>query len=86
MWVASPSAYHINDLMIVDYYGKVGWNSYDFRYLGFRPIVCLKSDTQLIKNEDGSYTIYAPPKNNNIESSDYGAEVKGYDCENSAGV
>ena len=38
-------------------YGNVSGTDYnDFSY-GFRPIVCLKSDVELIKNDDGSYTI-----------------------------
>ena len=49
---------------------------------GFRPLVCLKSGTKLEKNDDGSYTIVEPPKNNNIDpETDYGAIVKGYECE-----
>ncbi len=86
MWVASPSANDSYYLMIVYCTGYVDGASYSRSNLGFRPLVCLKSDVRLEKNDDGSYTIVEPPKNNNIEPSDYGAEVKGYESEYSDAV
>ena len=81
-WVASPSAFGTSALMNVACYGNVGWYGYNSASYGFRPLVCLKSDVKLEKNDDGSYTIVEPPKNNNIDpETDYGAIVKGYECE-----
>lgn len=37
--------------------GHVNGAEYNDIFNGFRPIVCLKSDVQLRKNDDGSYTI-----------------------------
>ena len=52
---------------------------------GIRPIVCLKSDTELEKTEDGSLWIkddLIDAKDiSNVPASYYGAEVKGYTCE-----
>ena len=86
MWIASPSANDQKHLMGVNDGGYIGCYNYSNAANGFRPLVCLKSDTQLEKNSDGSYTIVEPPKNNNIKPSDYGATVKGYTCTNSAAV
>lgn len=57
MWLASPSASSENDLMYVNFDGNVDSNNYSFANPGFRPIVCLKSDTKLEDNGDGTYTI-----------------------------
>ena len=56
-WVASPSAYNTGCVMNVYCNGNVGNNYYNNNYIGFRPLVSLKSDVQLQKNEDGTYTI-----------------------------
>ncbi len=56
-WVASPSANGTDYVMNVSYDGYVNY-SYSSNYcIGFRPLVSLKSDVQLQKNEDGTYTI-----------------------------
>lgn len=57
MWVASPSAHNTNGVMDVGYYGSVGINTFNASNIGFRPLVSLKSDIQLQKNADGTYTI-----------------------------
>ncbi len=57
MWLASPSAYGSSSVMDVYSNGDVSGASYDNDRLGFRPLVCLKSDIHLEKSEDGNYTI-----------------------------
>lgn len=58
MWLASPSANAPNRVMAVDSIGDVSYRaSFSSTNYGFRPLVCLKSDVQLQKNADGSYTI-----------------------------
>ena len=84
-WISSPY-YDSSEIINIYSNGRVGAYSYSSTTNGLRPIVCLKSDIQLEKNPDGSYTIVEPPKNNNIKPSDYGATVKGYTCTNSAAV
>ena len=84
--LASPSAYENYHEIGAFTGGLDAVIASDVFGTGLRPIVCLKSDVHLQKNSDGSYTIVELPKNNNIESSDYGAKVKGYDCENNDGV
>ena len=62
-WIASPSNY--NDwighagfsLLSVYYSGTTTYSSYYANDIGFRPIVCLKSDVNLILQKDGSYQI-----------------------------
>ena len=82
MWLASTSAYGYIEMMSVNCDGDVNGYDYTNSIFGFRPIVCLKSDVKLEKNADGSFTIVEPPKNNNIDpETDYGAIVKGYECE-----
>lgn len=53
MWLASPSAYGNRAVMFVGYNGGVSFGYYDNVYVGFRPLVCLKSDIQLEAYEDG---------------------------------
>ena len=57
MWLASPSAGAATNVMYVDYDGDVSNGKYDNGRYGFRPLVSLKSNVQLQKNEDGTYTI-----------------------------
>ena len=57
MWVASPSAGSASNVMLVYFSGHVTNYSYIYDCYGFRPLVSLKSDVQLQKNEDGTYTI-----------------------------
>lgn len=56
-WVASPSDGYPYYVMNVSCGGDVyGVNNANYT-VGFRPLVSLKSDVQLQKNEDGTYTI-----------------------------
>ena len=57
MWLASPSADSSSELMGVYSSGKFTYYSYSSTNPGFRPVVCLKSNTKLEKNEDGTYRI-----------------------------
>ena len=43
--------------MSVRYTGAASYDSYTSTILGFRPIVCLKSNVKLVEKEDGSYKI-----------------------------
>ena len=57
MWLASPSAfsdYHLGD---VDRFCNIAYYAYAENNLGFRPLVCLKSNTQLQKTGDTTYQI-----------------------------
>ena len=47
MWLASPSAYNGNCVMAVAFDGYVGGGNYSNTDLGFRPLVCLKSNILL---------------------------------------
>lgn len=53
MWIASPSAYNIYSVMYVSYSGSVHNSGYSNIHGAFRPIVCLKSNVLLEKDEDG---------------------------------
>ena len=55
MWLASPSAYGTSYVVYVNYAGFVGCYNYNYTGadLGFRPLVCLKSDIQLEADGDG---------------------------------
>ena len=57
MWLASPSAYNAGYVMLVNYGGGVGTNSYDYTLYGFRPLVSLKSEVELRKTGDNTYEI-----------------------------
>ena len=56
MWVASPSDAS-NIVCIVYYDGFVGHYIYDGSIVGFRPLVCLQSNVQLEKQQDGSFLL-----------------------------
>ena len=56
-WLASPSAYGTDSVMIVGYYGRVGNYDYDNDDSGFRPLVCLQSNVTLEKVSDTEYAI-----------------------------
>ena len=56
-WLASPSADDPNRVMCVYCSGGVSNNYYDRYNLGFRPLVCLKSDVTLEKVSDTEYAI-----------------------------
>lgn len=53
MWVASPSAILTNVVMYVNYDGNVNGTYYNSSDIGFRPLVCLKSNVQLQESGDG---------------------------------
>ena len=53
MCMASPSAYDANDVMSVRYDGRVDYYYYNRPYLGFRPLVCLKSGIKLQESGNG---------------------------------
>ena len=55
-WLASPSAYNPNTVVIVNS-GGVTYYDYDYDNYGFRPLVCLKSDVTLEKVSDTEYAI-----------------------------
>lgn len=57
MWLASPSYNHVYNVMSLNYNGDVGYKNYTSNDLGFRPVVCLKSDVQLQKTGDFTYQI-----------------------------
>ena len=53
-WLASPSSRNTDRVMVV-YYNGIG-DYYDTN-IGFRPLVCLNSDVELERQENGSYLI-----------------------------
>ena len=57
VWVASPSIGGADHIFYVNSNGGVHRGLYNQNNIGFRPLVCLKSDVQLQKNADGTYTI-----------------------------
>lgn len=57
MWLASPSYFKASDVMIAHSDGSVTNNDYTFGIPGFRPLVCLSSDIQLEKLDNGNYRI-----------------------------
>ena len=56
-WLASPSANDTDYVMYVSCSGGVSINYYFTSYIGFRPLVCLKSDVTLEKVSDTEYAI-----------------------------
>ena len=59
MWLASPSAYHPYNVMVVRFSGLVYYYYYsltDYGY-GFRPLVCLESRIELKKTGENIYEI-----------------------------
>ncbi len=60
MWLASPSAFSVNDIMYVYPFVSINYNNYGYYTrdsVGFRPLVCLSNDVQLEKKESGIYVI-----------------------------
>ena len=59
MWIASPHAYSNNHLTVATCNARIEYRDYTsaYSYPGFRPVVCLKSDTLLEKQSDGTYLI-----------------------------
>lgn len=56
-WIASPSACDASDVVRVDCNGNFYSNSYSTCSIGFRPVICLKSNISLIRNDDGSIAL-----------------------------
>ena len=56
-WFASPSANFTDYVMGVYCYGFVGNGPYSSTDVGFRPLVCLKSNVQLVKTGERQYRI-----------------------------
>ena len=57
MWVASPSAHASALVYRVSCDGRVVGCTYYNDYVGFRPLVCLQSNVQLEKQQDGSFLL-----------------------------
>ena len=57
MWLSSPSAAGADLVLYLDYNGLFSRLSYSDNRIGFRPIVCLNSDVEVEKNDDGSVTL-----------------------------
>lgn len=57
MWVASPNIYSKDTVTIVDSYGNIYGSNYGNLTVGFRPVVCLKSNVLLQINDNGVYEI-----------------------------
>lgn len=57
MWVASPSAISGINVYGVAYDGDVDGTTYGNSDIGFRPLVCLQSNVQLEKQQDGSFLL-----------------------------
>ena len=57
MWIASPGIKGDDYVMYVAYHGSINGNPCDSNFLGFRPVVCLKSGLGLEKQDDGTYHI-----------------------------
>ena len=53
MWLCSPSANCIDDICVINHSGYMGDEDYGSTNPGFRPVVCLKSNIQLQKVENG---------------------------------
>ena len=51
-WLATPSAVSSNRLLYVNSTGDIKYYGYDNTNFGFLPIVCLKSNSYLMINED----------------------------------
>lgn len=49
MWLASPSAYNSDRLLGVNCKGYVNYHDYDDSDVGFRTVVCLKSNVEIEK-------------------------------------
>ncbi len=57
MWLASPTFAGTESIMLTNCNAYVSANGYSYTHIGFRPIVCLKSNVELEEQEDGSYKI-----------------------------
>ena len=56
-FIASPSARGITRIPFVQYAGTVGNTTYNYQFYGFRPLICLNSNVELEKQENGTYII-----------------------------
>ena len=57
MWFGSPSSVANDNLMYAGYNNCVYYGSYTKVHAGIRPVVCLKSETLIQMQQDGTFTI-----------------------------
>ena len=53
MWFCSPAANGNNNVMNIGFNGNVTGSGYSVKSLGFRPLICLNSNVELQKTENG---------------------------------
>ena len=56
-WLASPSAFGTNLLLLMHYSGIVANTGYSNFYYGVRPVVCLKSTVNMTKDANGVWQL-----------------------------
>ena len=56
-WVASPSQANSYSIMFLGCDGGIGNCDCNYGAVGFRPVVCLKSNVKIEKNDDGNITL-----------------------------
>ena len=57
LWLASPSTITAEHLIPIDYYGSACYYDYNNGDVGFRAVVCLKSNVEIQRNDDGSVSL-----------------------------
>lgn len=58
MWLASPSVCNVNKIFHTGDTGRdINSSTYNNKYIGFRPIICVKSDTLFFRNSDGIFKL-----------------------------
>ncbi len=60
MWLASPGCYLAGEYLVVVAGEEIFFHESSSLVYGLRPIVCLKSEVQLNKKSDGTYTLSLP--------------------------
>ena len=84
MWLASTSADGNTSFIYARSNGTINTVTHNAAATGLRPIVCLKSDVELEKLDDGTYQIIKTPKDAADVASTpwafYGAEVTNYEA------
>ena len=60
MWLASPGCYLAGEYLVVVAGEEIFFYESSSLVYGLRPIVCLKSEVQLNKKSDGTYTLSLP--------------------------
>lgn len=56
-WIASPSSNANNNMIAINTSGAITFQYYGSNEPGFRPVVCLKNEVELERNNDGSFSI-----------------------------